>query len=971
LPSNPAVTSNTNFKFDVVGVNSVDLECRTYELKAEAFHNQSIVCSATNMPCNVRNSSSVTVQNVTIKKPDIKFSNFTASSTALPPNQEQVDYSFTLSNDGEAVPAGTMTTINVYADNGNGDYDAGDVLLFSKTTTNAIAAGGQTTISGSATVTSGKTCRLLAVLSSTVCNCQGNQKSLIVTPDLKFTTPKDITVCSGGVKSIGPNPMSGVAYQWSSFGGSNINALSSTTTSPVNFSWINATETPLEMRYFFKSIRNGGECYAIDTVKIVVTPAVYDSTLFTVCLNSPFQLAGPTGMSNYQWTPSTNLSATNVANPSVTVIASSIKYKLTYTTPDACSGVYIANIQAIACSTTELGDTVFYDKNYNGIQDIGENGIGNVTVQLFKANDLSVPIMVTMTNASGRFIFGNLPQGEYIVKFIPPSNAILTKQDQGASDAKDSDANPITGYSQSVFIAPGNSNYTLDAGIVYPDWGDAPNSYKTDQASDGPRHLMIPNLKLGTNIDTETNGAPATTGSPATGDDTAASPDDEDAIASFPPISVHKIGQTITVNVKATNNTGTAAQMITWIDFDRNGIFDASEGILTNVPNGSNDVSFPVTFTVPNNVDAGITYARVRLANSGLSTANAGGLVTSGEVEDYNLMIDCETLNNPNFSFLNLCSGSTIPSLTASTNSTRTNGVSFVYFTTQQSGNAVYTGGIPLGTVTPTAGTATLSNVTLPINNGTQPIEYYLYAILNPSSASCKPSVQYRVKVNPLPIASILNPTPIICDSTIVNLEASGGDSYIWSSGDNTAAIVLEPHSTTTYTVTITDANGCTDTEQTTVTVNPLPIVTSGLNTTVCSDVAAGLNLTVTGTSPAAASYDITNLTIPTSLTASAGAPAVANAQAANVIADDAYTNKTLGNLTVNYVVRATSAAGCTGPKIAANVTIKPEPVLATGLDKTVCSDVASAIALNTASTSIAATGYDVVSISSSQYFIR
>ena len=53
--------------------------------------------------------------------------------------------------------------------------------------------------------------------------------------------------------------------------------------------------------------------------------------------------------------------------------------------------------------------------------------------------------------------------------------------------------------------------------------------------------------------------------------------------------------------------------------------------------------------------------------------------------------------------------------------------------------------------------------------------------------------------------------------------------------------------STTTYTVIGTDANGCQDIDQVTVTVNPLPNVSAGADQTVCF----GDNVTLAGIEPA------------------------------------------------------------------------------------------------------------------------
>ncbi|MEZ4937633.1 MAG: hypothetical protein R2799_08575 [Crocinitomicaceae bacterium] len=46
--------------------------------------------------------------------------------------------------------------------------------------------------------------------------------------------------------------------------------------------------------------------------------------------------------------------------------------------------------------------------------------------------------------------------------------------------------------------------------------------------------------------------------------------------------------------------------------------------------------------------------------------------------------------------------------------------------------------------------------------------------------------------------------------------------------------IQFHPEATTTYTVTGTDVNGCVNTAQQTVTVNPLPNIDAGVDQTVC-----------------------------------------------------------------------------------------------------------------------------------------
>jgi hypothetical protein len=83
-------------------------------------------------------------------------------------------------------------------------------------------------------------------------------------------------------------------------------------------------------------------------------------------------------------------------------------------------------------------------------------------------------------------------------------------------------------------------------------------------------------------------------------------------------------------------------------------------------------------------------------------------------------------------------------------------------------------------------------------------------------------SAPINVTVLPVPNATINAAGPLtFCQGGSVNLTAAGGTSYNWSTGANTAAIAA--NTSGNYVVTVTAANGCTDTEQATVTVNSVP----------------------------------------------------------------------------------------------------------------------------------------------------
>ena len=110
----------------------------------------------------------------------------------------------------------------------------------------------------------------------------------------------------------------------------------------------------------------------------------------------------------------------------------------------------------------DIGDFVWNDINEDGIQDAGESGIHDVTVELYDCCDNLVD--TTATDGSGIYSFIVAP-GDYYVKFILPSGMVFSPQDQGMDDAVDSDADLITGKTVCTTLDPGENDLTWDAGM--------------------------------------------------------------------------------------------------------------------------------------------------------------------------------------------------------------------------------------------------------------------------------------------------------------------------------------------------------------------------------------------------------------------------------------------------------------------------------------------------------------------------
>ncbi len=109
----------------------------------------------------------------------------------------------------------------------------------------------------------------------------------------------------------------------------------------------------------------------------------------------------------------------------------------------------------------KVGNYVWEDKNKDGIQNETGAGISGVKVTLID-KETKQTIQTKKTNENGSYLFENVKNGNYIIKFEKPDGYEPTLKDQGKDDEKDSDGTEVE-------VTVNNSdNLTIDSGFYKP-----------------------------------------------------------------------------------------------------------------------------------------------------------------------------------------------------------------------------------------------------------------------------------------------------------------------------------------------------------------------------------------------------------------------------------------------------------------------------------------------------------------------
>jgi GEVED domain/Secretion system C-terminal sorting domain len=366
-------------------------------------------------------------------------------------------------------------------------------------------------------------------------------------------------------------------------------------------------------------------------------------------------------------------------------------------------------------------------------------------------------------------------------------------------------------------------------------------------------------------------------------------------------------GVTDTIRFRA----GTYSQndFAAWIDYNQNNVFEVSEKLGQVLNLGVSPAEGKIGFTVPVSAFNGKTRMRVRELDGAVASIVIDPCTVQsgfGEVEDYTITIT-GGVTSTNISYAwspaTFLSSTTVSNPTVTAATTTTNYIvtatstagcidtaqvavtvkALPPVTANTSAPAVCTG----GTVSLTGSGAITYTWNNSVSNGVSfvPVSTNTYTVTGTDANGCSKKDSVTITVNPLPIVTANATAPAICAGQSTTLTGGGAVSYVWNNGAING-VAISPSGTTTYTVTGTDANTCSNTATQTITVNTNPVASL---TAPVSILCAGTPATLTGL-PAGGTYTVVS--------------GSASALVANV-----FNASVVGPYTIAYT--STNAAGC------------------------------------------------------------
>ena len=637
--------------------------------------------------------------------------------------------------------------------------------------------------------------------------------SVFVNPLPSPAAGPDKTICAGTSTNL--NASGGATYSWSPGTGLSSSSIS------------NPVASPSVTTSYTVTISNGS-CLGKDTIVVNVNPLPpVDAGLnVTICDGASTNLQA-SGAGSYIWSPGTALTGTNVANPTANP-NNTITYYVTGTDANGCvkSDSVKVTVNPTPVANASLDDTICTGTsttlNGSGAGNYSwtpGTGLNNTAISNPVANPtVTTTYVLTVTNG-----FSCLDKDTMTV-FVNP----LPNVDAGLNQiicnglTWQLNATGALSYVWTPTVTLSASNIpnpvaSPTASTTYTVTGtDANGCVKSDAVS----IVVLPGPSLTTSIDPSiclgaSANISATT--PAT------------IITWTPPTG---LSSTTTANTTATPTVTTTYT----VTATQNGC-SKQDSVTVTVNQGPNLNAGPnITACSGDSIQlnaGGNATTYIWSPSTGLSSTSIQNPVSTSTASvtyivtgvDANGCVDKDTISLTISSALQVNAGNNIPVCQGSNAQLNAIGATnFVWIPAAGLSSSIIAN--PVATVTATT----------------------TFTVTGTNSSGCTGVDSVVVIVNPLPQVTVNSES--ICTGATATLTANGASSYTWNPNgtpSGTNGITVSPSSTTVYTVTGTDANGCSSSAQSTVTVSSTlnaSVTTTPVNCFNANNGGATINVT-------------------------------------------------------------------------------------------------------------------------------
>jgi gliding motility-associated-like protein len=764
--------------------------------------------------------------------------------------------------------------------------------------------------------------------------------------------PASRSACSGIPLTLGTTAVSGSAYSWSPATG-----LSSTTVANPTLILTNNTSAPFTQSYTLTETSSNG-CQANRTVTVTVNPlpVAVPGAAVTFCSGGAARLgAAPVAGLAYSWSPTTGLSSTTVANPTLTLTNTTgapftQTYTLTATSAAGCVSTATVAVTVNPLPVAVPGAAVAFCSG--GAAQLGAAPVAGLAYSWSPATGLSSSTVanptLTLTNTTGAPFTQT-----YTLTATSAAGCVST-----ATVAVTVNPLPVAVPGAAVAFCSGGAaqlGAAPVAGLAYS-WSPATGLSSTTAANPA---VTLTNTTSSPIIQTYTLTTTSAAGCVSTAT----------VAVTVNPLPVAVPGAAVAFCSGSSAQLGAApvaGLTYSWSPATGLSSTTTANPTLTLTNTTGSPVSQLYTLTVTNalgcasSATVAVTVNPLPVAVPGAAVAFcSGGAAQLGAAPVAGLTyswspatgLSSSTVANPTLTLTNTtgtplsqtytltttsavnCTSTATVAVTVNPLPVAVPGAAVAFC----SGGTAQLGAAPVAGLsyswTPNTGlsSTTVANPTLTLTNTTSSPVTQLYKLTVTSALGCTSTATVAVTVNPLPVA-VPGAAVTFCSGDAARLGAVpvAGLTYSWSpaTGLNSTTVAnptLTLTNTTgapftqTYTLTATSAAGCVSTATVAVTVNPLPVAVPGAAVAFCSGGAAQL-----GAAPVAGlSYSWSPAT------------GLSSTTAANPTLT--LTNTTGTPLTPTYTLTVTNTTGCVSTATVA-VTVNPAVMAVPGGAATICS---------------------------------